>query len=85
MDILYLWYYKNYIHLVGFPAREPICLTTCLLSYTSPSEKGSTLKGKNLLPRSKFFPFRVDLFSEGRQNESDRVTALENVSVLFTA
>ena len=26
---------------------------------------GSTLKGKNLLPRSKFFPVRLDPFSEG--------------------
>ena len=32
------------------------------------SEKGSTPKGKNLLPNgSKFFPFRVDLSSEGTQ------------------
>ena len=31
-----------------------------------PSEMGSALKGKNLLPiGSKFFPFRVDLTSEG--------------------
>ena len=31
-----------------------------------PSEKGFTLKGKNLLPKgSKFFPFRVNPFSEG--------------------
>ena len=30
------------------------------------SIKGSTLKGKNLLPfGSKLFPFRVDSFSEG--------------------
>ena len=30
---------------------------------------GPTLKGKNLLPRgSKFFPFRVDPFWEGREN-----------------
>ena len=34
--------------------------------FCPPSEKGSTLKGKNLLPKgSKFFPFRVDPFSEG--------------------
>ena len=32
----------------------------------SPSEKGSTLKGRNLLPfGSKFFPFREDTFPEG--------------------
>ena len=34
-----------------------------------PSERESTVKGKNLLPYaphgSKFFPFRVDPFSEG--------------------
>ena len=39
--------------------------------FCLPSEKVSTLKGKNLLPiefapmGSKFFPFRVDSFSEG--------------------
>ena len=38
-------------------------MSNCFWLY---SEKGSSLKGKNLLPgRSKFFPFRVDLFSEG--------------------
>ena len=26
----------------------------------SVKDQGSTLKGKNLLPKSKFFPFRVD-------------------------
>ena len=41
----------------------------CSPAQESLSEKGSALKGKNLLPtRSKFFPFRVDPFSEGRQN-----------------
>ena len=38
-----------------------------LSKFCLPSEKRSTLKGKNLLPlRSKFFPSRVDLFSEGK-------------------
>ena len=32
--------------------------------FLLPSEKGSTLKGNNLLP---FFPFRADSFSEGFQ------------------
>ena len=33
------------------------------------SEKGSTQKGKNLLPlRSKFFPLRIDPVSEGQIN-----------------
>ena len=42
-------------------SREVILSKVLLL----PSEKGSTLKGKNLLPPgNKFFPFRVDPFSE---------------------
>ena len=40
--------------------------TTLSKLFCLPSEKGSTLKGKNLLPiGSKFFPFRVDPFLEG--------------------
>ena len=36
----------------------------------------STLKGKNLLPLgSRFFPFRVDPFSEERRNQFDKVPA----------
>ena len=31
---------------------------------------------------NKFFPFRVDLFSEGMQNNFDRVTSPERVSTL---
>ena len=37
---------------------------TCQIFCLS-SEKESTLKEKNLLPREKFFSFRVDPFSEG--------------------
>ena len=33
--------------------------------FCLPSEKGSTLKGKNLLPVGANFPFRVDPFLEG--------------------
>ena len=42
-----------------------------------PSERVSTLKGNNLLPLggSKFFPFRVDPFSKGRQNTFKRITS----------
>ena len=37
---------------------------TLSILFFRPSEKRSTLKGKNLLPGgSKFFPFRVDPFS----------------------
>ena len=42
-----------------------------------PSKKVSTLK-RNLAPLwSKFFPFRVDPFSVGMQNNFDRVTSHE--------
>ena len=38
----------------------------CQNAFCLPSENGSYQKGKNLLPRgSKFFPFKVDPFSEG--------------------
>ena len=42
--------------------RQTTFVTNCLLSCTqTPSGKGSSLKGKNLLPLgSKFFPFRAD-------------------------
>ena len=47
-------------------------MTSCLLPYTpNPFWKGSS-----------FFPFRVDLFSEGRKNSFDRVVSPESVSVL---
>ena len=53
----------------------------CSVSSQVPFLKGSTLKGKNLLPLgSKFFPFRVDLFSEGSKNYFGRVVSLESVS-----
>ena len=67
----------------------------CQYFFHLPSIKGSALKGKDLLPRprgrgaergSKFFPFRVDPFSEGRQNSFDKVASFESVSVhnMFT-
>ena len=31
---------------------------------------------------SQFFPFKVDLSSEGRQNNSDRIASPESVSIL---
>ena len=37
--------------------------SVCFPGYQAFSENGTTLKGKNLLPKgSKFFPFRVDPF-----------------------
>ena len=58
-------------------------MTFCLLSCTpSPFWKGDYSKRKEFAPRrSKFFPFRIDPFSEGRQNNFDRVTSPENDSV----
>ena len=47
--------------------KETSFVTSVIFSACkAPSEKGSMLKRKNLLP--KFFLFRTDLFSEGRQN-----------------
>ena len=41
-----------------------VALTTSLIHF----ENASTLKGKNLHRNDKFFPYRADPFSEGRQN-----------------
>ena len=57
------------------------CSDSCTLCS---STEESTLNGMYLLPvgansfllGSKFFSFRVDPFSEGRQNSSERVTSL---------
>ena len=64
--------------------------TTCdfqfaFLYTSSLLKKGSTPKGKNLLPRgANSFPFRVDPFSEGRQNHFDRVSPLKVYSYPLT-
>ena len=43
---------------------------------------GSTLKDRSLLPKGyKFFPSRVDTFSEERQNNIDKVASPENASI----
>ena len=50
--------------------------------HQSLSEKGSTLKGKNLLLMgADSFCFGVDPFSEGSINNSGRVVSLESVSI----
>ena len=62
-----------------FDKGDDFCDFLFALLYNKiPSEKKSTLEGKNLLPKevysrrkefgSKFFPFRVDPFSEGSKN-----------------
>ena len=49
--------------------REILYLPFCLFANKYTYEKGSTLKGKNLLPMGvNSFPFGVDLISRGRQN-----------------
>ena len=53
------------------------------LQITPLLKRWSTLKGKNLLQGSKFFPFRVDLFPDGRQNNFERVTSSWNASVVL--
>ena len=52
-----------------------------LLSCTyTPFWKGVYSKRKEFAPKgSKFFPFRVEPFSKGRQNNVDRATSPENV------
>ena len=54
--------------IVTFEQLGPVRFLAC----QTPPEKKSILKWKNLLPRSKFFPFRVfsvNSFSEGRQQQ----------------
>ena len=60
-------------------------MTSGLLSGAlNPSEKGSTQKGKNLLPRKPIFflleKSPLDHFSEGSENSFERIVSLENVS-----
>ena len=62
MFSLLIWNYENtlFVWEIDTLSRE---VTKLILS---PSEKGTTLKGKNFAPfGNKFFPFRVELFSEG--------------------
>ena len=50
--------------------------SVCFPAQEVPSEKGSTLKGKNLLLKgSKFFSFGVDTFSEGGKNNLTELTS----------
>ena len=61
---------------------ENLVLSVCFTECQSPFCKGSTLYRKNLFPEStlsesKFFPHRVDPFSEGN-NKFDRVVFLES-------
>ena len=59
---------KGWMHLVGFlpfvHGRQLQWLPVCLPAHQSPSEKGPTLKGKNLFPRGAYsFFFRIYPFN----------------------
>ena len=73
-----------------WPTRVDVLFNTntvksCLLSCRgSPSSDGVCSKRKEFAPHGrKFFPFRVDPFSEGRRYNSDQVVSLESVSSSF--
>ena len=55
------------IELIPFQKGIKTILTVVSTCCQATSAKGSTLQGKNLLP--KFFPYRVDPFSEGDTND----------------
>ena len=54
----------SYVHLADF-----LLFLQCISAHRSPSEKESSLKGKNLLP----FLLRVDLFLEGFLNTFHKI------------
>ena len=58
--------------------RQLLWLLFCFPAHHSPCWKRVYSKRKEFAPMgSKFFPFRVDPFSEGRQNNFDRVASPE--------
>ena len=58
-------------------------MTSCLISCALiPFRKKLYRKKKEHYLRSKFFPFRVEAFSDGDKNNFDIVTALESVLVI---
>ena len=61
------------------PQSRAVDRSKTVLQLQVPFDNGSTLKEK----RSLKFSFRVDSFSEGRQNDLDRVASPESVSVLL--
>ena len=50
--------------------------------FCLPFEKGSTLKGNNLLPGSKFFPLSEDSFSEGNLCRKDKQEVTQVISLV---
>ena len=71
------------IRLVIFPPFLTRKTTFCdfLSALNVKTLLGSTLKRKEFAPtETKFFPFSVDLFPEGKQNHFNKVASLETVS-----
>ena len=67
-----------------FDKGDKFCDFLYAFLYSNPLLKGVYSKRKEFAPKgSKFFPFRVDLISEGRKNTFDRFIFLEGVSVPF--
>ena len=83
--ILFPWHallQTDWIYLVYFP---PTFENSCLLPCTpSPFTKGVYSKRKESAPiGSRFFIFIVDPFSEGRQNDSERVSSHGSESIVL--
>ena len=60
--------------------RESTFMSSCLaVLHTKPLLKGVYAKRKEYFfpTGNKFFPFRIDTFSEGRQNNFDRIVSPE--------
>ena len=59
-----------------------VFLPIYFLAHESPFEKGPALKGKKLLSKgANSLLFKVDLFSERRQINFERITSPENIAV----
>ena len=61
-------YLNRHVFVMG---RQIVCHFACLPVHQTPSEKGSTLKGKELLPlgASSFFLKKINLFQMGGKNK----------------
>ena len=78
----YSWRFFCHFH----TQRQLLWYPVCFPVQNVPSESWSTLKGKELLPEEEmlfFFSFRVDPFSEGRQDNFDK-SYLSFESIFFS-
>ena len=67
------------VNFLSFFKAKQHFLLVCFPRDLAPSEKGFTLTRKNLLPGSKFFPFRVNTINKGGKNIFDKVGFLASV------